>query len=41
MQTETDLGERIAEAVRGVWGYDSLRPMQAAAIARGSRPATA
>ncbi len=32
-QTESD--QRIIDAVRGVWGYDSLRPMQAAAIRAG------
>ena len=34
-ESETDLEQRIADAVRGVWGYDRLRPMQAAAIRAG------
>ena len=35
METETDIQTRITEAVRGVWGFDALRPMQSAAIAAG------
>ena len=35
VEIETDVQRRIAEAVKEVWGYDALRPMQAAAIAAG------
>ncbi|MBZ0171037.1 MAG: DEAD/DEAH box helicase, partial [Phycisphaerales bacterium] len=32
---ETETSERISDAVRRVWGFDTLRPMQASAIAAG------
>jgi len=35
VETETDIQTRIADAVREVWGFDTLRPMQSAAIAAG------